>query len=65
GTFNQFAIPVSTSQAIVGGVAGAGLVKGIAAVSKDKIRNIVIAWILTPTVAAGLTFGLGMLVIGM
>lgn len=57
--FTQLGIPVSTSQAIVGGVIGAGLVKGTATVSKSKVRNIVIAWVLTPTVTAGLTFALG------
>lgn len=63
-TFTQFGIPVSTSQAIVGGVAGAGLVKGIAAVSRRKLGEIGVAWLLTPTVAAGLTFLLGWLAIG-
>lgn len=62
--FTQFGVPVSTSQAIVGGVAGAGLVKGTAAVSKGKLGEIGVAWVLTPTVAAGLTFGLGWLVLG-
>lgn len=62
--FTQFGIPVSTSQAIVGGVAGAGLVKGTAAVSKGKLGEIGVAWVLTPTVAAGLTFGLSWLVLG-
>jgi len=62
--FNQFGIPVSTTQAIIGGIAGAGLVKGTAAVSKGKLGEIGVAWVLTPTVAAGLTFGLGWLVLG-
>ncbi len=62
--FVQFGIPVSTSQAIVGGVAGAGLVKGTAAVSKTKLGEIAIAWVLTPTVSAALTFIIGWIVIG-
>lgn len=62
--FIQFGVPVSTSQAIVGGVAGAGLVKGTAAVSKKKLGKICVAWLLTPTVAAGLTFGIGWLFLG-
>ena len=61
-SFNQFGIPVSTSQAIVGGIAGAGLVKGISAVSGRRLSRIGITWILTPAVAACLSFSLGFLV---
>ncbi len=62
--FVQIGVPVSSSQAIVGGVAGVGLVKGTAAVSKKKLGEIVTAWVLTPTVAAILTFGLGWVFLG-
>jgi PiT family inorganic phosphate transporter len=62
--FTQFGIPVSTSQAIVGGVIGAGLVKGVLAVNKRKIGEIGIAWILTPLTAALFSFMLGLLAIG-
>lgn len=62
--FIQFAIPVSTSQAIVGGIIGAGLVKGIVAVSKRKLGEIGVAWILTPAAACGLTIFLGWLAMG-
>lgn len=61
--FTQLGIPVSTSQAIVGGVVGAGLVKGTATVSKSKLRDIGAAWVLTPTAAAVLTLILGWLVL--
>jgi len=42
------ALPVSTTTAIVGGVAGAGLVKGVAAIDKSQVFKIVKSWFLTP-----------------
>lgn len=63
--FTQLGIPVSTSQAIVGGVVGAGLVKGTATVSKGKLRDIGVAWVLTPTAAAVLTLVLGWFVLAL
>lgn len=59
--FVQFALPVSTSQAIVGAVAGAGLVKGAATVSKRKLGHIGIAWVLTPSIACLFSFIFGWL----
>lgn len=44
-------IPVSTSQAVVGAVIGAGLVKGPKAVNFGVMKNIAIAWISSPTIA--------------
>ena len=44
-------IPVSTSQAVVGAVMGAGLTRGIKAVHFDVFKNIAIAWVSSPTVA--------------
>ncbi len=58
-SFNQFGIPVSTSQAIVGGIIGVGLVKGLATVSKGKVGRIALTWIVTPLVAAALSFFFG------
>ncbi len=46
--FKQFGVPVSSSQAIVGAVAGVGLTRGTQAVSFDTLQNIAIGWVATP-----------------
>ena len=51
--FSMAGIPVSTSQAIVGGVIGVGLTKGMSAVSGRRIITIFLGWIITPVCAAG------------
>ena len=51
--FTQVGVPVSSSQAIVGGVAGVGLVKGARTVNKRTVAGIGIAWISTP-ISAGI-----------
>ena len=51
--FSMAGIPVSTSQAVVGGVIGVGLTKGMSAVSGRKILTIFLGWIITPACAAG------------
>jgi PiT family inorganic phosphate transporter len=50
--FSMLGIPVSTSQAIVGGVIGVGLTKGVQAVSTEKISTIFAGWVITPVIAA-------------
>lgn len=50
--FSMAGIPVSTSQAIVGGVIGVGLTKGMKAVSTRKISTIFLGWVVTPACAA-------------
>jgi PiT family inorganic phosphate transporter len=62
--FTQYGFPVSTSQAIVGAVIGAGLVKGVLAVNKRKIGGILVAWVLTPLTAAFFAFVIGLLALG-
>jgi PiT family inorganic phosphate transporter len=65
--FSIFGIPVSTSQAIVGGVLGVGLVRGMRAVSKKKLGVIAAGWVLTPTmtgVVAFLIYGATRMVFG-
>jgi PiT family inorganic phosphate transporter len=56
--YAQVGIPVSTSQAIVGAVFGIGLVKGIQTVNMKTIRNIVLAWFGTPSIAGLISFAL-------
>lgn len=50
--FSMVGIPVSTSQAVVGGVIGVGLTKGMRAVSVKRISTIFIGWVATPVCAA-------------
>ncbi len=49
-------IPVSTSQAVVGAVVGAGLVKGPKNVNFGVFKRIAIAWVSSPTVAGLMTY---------
>jgi len=49
--YTLIGVPVSTSQAVVGAVIGIGIVKGVNTVSRKTLKNILLAWILTPIVA--------------
>ncbi len=49
--FTFVGVPVSTSQAVVGGVLGVGIVKGINTVSQRTLLNILIGWFLTPAIS--------------
>lgn len=53
-------IPVSTSQAVVGAVIGAGLVTGPKNVNFGVFKRIAIAWVSSPTVAGLLTYLVGL-----
>ncbi|MDP7080034.1 MAG: anion permease [Candidatus Undinarchaeales archaeon] len=53
--FIQQGIPVSTTQAIVGGVIGVGLTKGTRTVNLRTIRNIMLGWLATPISGAVLS----------
>jgi PiT family inorganic phosphate transporter len=50
--YSWVGVPVSSSQAVVGGVLGIGLVKGTNTVSRRTLYQILIAWIVTPMIAA-------------
>ena len=57
-------IPVSTSQAMVGAVIGAGLTRGTEAVHFGVIKKIGLAWVISPTVAGALTYSVAFLTSG-
>ncbi len=48
-------LPISTTQTLVGGVLGVGMARGIAALNLGVVRNIVISWVITLPVGAGLS----------
>ena len=55
---NWMGIPVSTSQAVVGAVVGAGLTRGVKTVNFGVFKNIAIAWVSSPTVAGLMAYGI-------
>ncbi|MEI6897627.1 MAG: inorganic phosphate transporter [Psychromonas sp.] len=48
-------LPISTTQTLVGAVLGVGMARGIAALNLGVIRNIVISWVVTLPIGAGLS----------
>jgi PiT family inorganic phosphate transporter len=62
-SFVQFGMPVSTSEAIVAGVAGAGLFKGAATVSAGRLRQIGATLLVTPIAVGLLSFAITLLII--
>lgn len=54
--YTMLGIPVSTSHSMVGAVFGVGLVRGIKSIQKSVIRDIILAWSLTPFCAGLISF---------
>lgn len=48
-------LPISTTQTLVGAVLGVGMARGIAAINLTVVRNIVVSWVVTLPVGAGLS----------
>ena len=61
--FTQLGVPVSSSQAIVGGVVGVGLVKGVRTLSKRTLIKVVVGWIVTPVSAGIISYVLRAIII--
>lgn len=57
---NWMGIPVSTSQAVVGAVIGAGLTRGVHNVHFGVFKRIALAWVSSPTVAGLMTYLVGL-----
>jgi len=59
--YTLIGVPVSSSQAVVGSVLGIGIIKGSNTVSLQTLKNICLAWFLTPVaaclIAIFITFG--------
>jgi len=55
-------VPVSTSQAIVGAVIGAGLARGSRNINYKTLRNIALGWLQTPLIAGLVSLGLYLLI---
>ncbi|MBU1676633.1 inorganic phosphate transporter, partial [bacterium] len=49
-------VPVSSSQAVVGGVLGLGLLKGGRGIKYRVLGEIAAGWVTTPVVACAITF---------
>lgn len=54
-TFSLIGVPVAASQAIVGGIIGVGLARGVKLSSKKTVLEMVGAWLLSPLVSAVFT----------
>jgi len=54
--YTQLGIPVSTSHSMVGAVIGVGFARGISAVNKRIIRDMVVVWSLTPFMSGLISF---------
>lgn len=50
-------IPVSATQTLVGGILGVGLARGIGALNLRVVRNILMSWVITLPIGAGLAIG--------
>ena len=52
---SKLGIPISTTHTLVGAVLGVGLARGLEALNLRTVRDIVISWVVTIPVGAGLT----------
>lgn len=60
--YARIGIPVSTSQAVIGAIIGVGLNAGINTINLKMLRNIMIGWFATPTIAGLLSLILSLFV---
>ena len=58
-------LPISTTQTLVGAVLGVGMARGIAAINIGVVRNIVVSWVITLPVGAGLSIVFFWIMVGL
>jgi PiT family inorganic phosphate transporter len=63
--FAAFGVPVSSTQAVIGGLVGVGMVKGMRTVNAKTMVSVLLGWILTPLSAAILAMALYLLLSGL
>jgi len=54
--FTQFGLPVSITQALIGGIFGIGLAKRIVLMNKRMVKNIIMGWALTPLIGVVMSY---------
>jgi len=54
--FTQFGLPLSITQAQIGGILGIGIAKKIVFMNKRKSRNIIVGWIVAPLAGATISW---------
>ena len=59
--FSLLGYTISTSQAVVGAVMGAGFAKGVRGVDFKALARIFVAWFGTPAIAGAVSYAIGML----
>ena len=62
--FTQLGVPISSSQAVVGAVAGVGVARGARTLNKTTLFLIFVSWILTVLLSLGLAYVIGFLLKG-
>ncbi len=53
--FAEIGVPVSTSQALVGGVLGVGIMRGVRGIDRTVLGRIALGWVLTPFCSGALS----------
>ncbi|MFN3384786.1 MAG: inorganic phosphate transporter, partial [Archaeoglobaceae archaeon] len=54
--FTTLGMPVSTTYAMIGGIASVGLIKGVKAVRTETLRKIAFNWVLAPSLSFAISF---------
>lgn len=53
--FAMLGVPVSTSQSIVGGLLGIGMIKGLHIVNTKMLKRVIVWWLISPLISAAVS----------